>query len=390
MRQRLVHALILICASQSSMAVDWRNPWEPPHQPPQLAANGDEYAWRLFAALNWPVDTRMRSANPSAAFGANQPVVWETWQNPADVFLDDGREPSPWISGEPQPPVAYERRFETGSLKDLANPMHIVGGKMVPLLDPLAKAKRVTEIRMNKIAFDYIRARELYNEDGQLQALAEGRRVSFPPGSTDIKASWRPIPDAERARYHTLVVTLTDGSQRLYGLSALHIASKGLGHWFWATFEHVDNQTLVDHEGWQLPSHDSFACGHEAPDCDAAPRGIGFESTVWNNYRLRGTLERFVDAQNRPLLLANSELEAGMQTTSSCITCHARASIGIVAGKPAHLPIFESTDSAFPTRRGFIGMPHTEWFGRFDHSVPLFQQLDFVWSLSKAHAKSGS
>jgi hypothetical protein len=200
-----------------------------------------------------------------------------------------------------------------------------------------------------------------------------------------------PITEAEHARYHTLVVTLSDGSRRLYGLAALHIASKVLEHWFWATFEHVDNQTLAEDEGWQLPSRDTFACRHEAADCNAAPRGIGLENTVWNYYRLRGTLVRFVDTQNRPLLLANSELEAGMQTTSSCITCHARASIGIVAGTPTHLPLFESTDIDFPTRRGYVGMPHVEWFEGSDHGgQPLFQRLDFVWSLSKARPRSGS
>jgi hypothetical protein len=373
------------------MALDWGDPWVQPHDSQEAATNSDEYAWRLFVALNWPADPRTRSANPSASLGADQPVVWETWQNAADVFLDDGREPSPWMSGEPQPQIANERRFETGSLKDLANPRHIVGGKMVPLLDPIASARRVTEIRMNELTFDYIRARQLYNLDGQLLALAQRRRVYFPPGSTNIKAKWRPITEAERGRYHTLLVTLSDGSRRLYGLVALHIASKDLEHWFWATFEHVDNQTLADDEGWQLPSRDTFACRRESADCNAAPRGIGLEHTVWNSYRLRGTLVRFVDTRNRALLLANSELEAGMQTTSSCITCHARASIGNVAGTPTRLPIFESTDIDFPIRRGYVGMPRSEWFGRSGRDAqPLFRQLDFVWSLSKARPRSGS
>jgi hypothetical protein len=389
MRYRVVIAVILACVSQLSMASDWRNPWVQVHDPQEAAVNSDEYAWRLFVAVNWPADTRTRTANPSASLGADQPVVWETWQNAADVFLDDGREPSPWTRGEPQPPIANERRFETGLLKDLANPRHIVGGRMVPLLDPVANAKRLTEIRMNRATFDYIRARGLYNEDGQLRALVSGSPVHFPPGSTDIKAKWRPITEAERAHYHTLVVTLSDGSQRLYGLAALHIAVKDLEHWFWATFEHVDNQTLADDEGWQLPSRDTFACREEAADCNAAPRGIGLENTVWQNYRLRGTLVRFVDTQNRPLLLANSELEAGMQTTSSCITCHSRASIGIVAGTPTRLPIFQSAENEFPTRRGYVGTPDAEWFARSDDGArPLFQQLDFVWSLSKAHPRS--
>jgi hypothetical protein len=383
MTLRIVCVLLLACAAPIATALDWRNPWDQPYDPHEAATNSDEYAWRLFVALNWPADTRARSANPSAPLGAEQPVVWETWQTAADVFLDDGRQPAPWISGEPQAPVANERRFELGSLKDPVNARHIVGGRMVALLDPIADAKRVTEIRMNKLSFDYIRTRELYNEEGQLRAVAHGRRVDFPAGSTNIKARWRPITEAERSRYHTLVVTLSDGSRRLYGLDALHIARKDLGSWFWATFEHVDNRTRGDDEGWQLPSRDTFACRNEAADCNAAPRGIGLADTVWNYYRLRGTLVRFVDTQNRPLLLANSDLEAGMQTSSSCITCHSRASIGRVAGTPMRLPIFESTDSEHSTRRGYVGLPRAEWFAQF-------QPLDFVWSLAKAHPRTGS
>jgi hypothetical protein len=382
MTGRILVAVLLACFAQIATAFDWRNPWDPLHDPQQALLNSDEYAWRLFVALNWPADPRKRTANPSAPFGADQPVVWETWQNTADVFLEDGRRPGPWVVGDPAP-VANERRFELGSLKDMPNPRHIVGGRMVALSDPIADAKHLTEIRMNQASFDYIRTRELYNQEGQLRAVASGRRVDFPSGSTHIKARWRPITEAERSRYHTLVVTLADGSRRLYGLAALHIASKDLRYWFWATFEHVDNESLPDDEGWQLPSHDTFACRNESADCNAAPRGIGLADTVWNYYRLRGTLVRFVDTQNRPLLLANSELEAGMQTSSSCITCHSRASIGIVAGTPMRLPVFESADSEYPTPRGYVGLPRADWFAQF-------QQLDFVWSLAKAHARSGS
>jgi hypothetical protein len=383
MRSRVLSALLLACIAQTSMA--WQEPWVQPHDARQAAANSDEYAWRLFVALNWPAETAGRAADPSAPLGADRPVVWETWQSVADVFPADGRDPGPWVVDRAQPALANERRFETGSLKDLARPMHIIGGRMVPLLDPMADAKRLTEIRMNETAFDYIRARELYNERGQLRAAASDRGVHFPLGSTNIKAKWRPITEAEHSRYHTLVVTLSDGSRHLYGLTALHVAVKDLDHWLWATFEHVDNRSLAGGEGWRLPSRDAFACGRRPVDCNQAPRGIGLENTVWQYYRLRGTLTRFVDPQSRPLLLANSELEAGMQSSSSCITCHSRAAIGTVAGAPARLPIFDAVENDSPTRHGYVGTPSPEWFaGSGGGARPGFEQLDFVWSLSKA------
>jgi hypothetical protein len=375
---RILAVLLLGLTAQAATAGDWSKPWIEPHDPREAANHSDEYAWRLFVALNWPAD-------PKAAFGTAGPVAWETWENASQVYLEDGGDPGPWGT-TPVSTAARESRFETFSLKDLPIVRHIVGGKMVPLTDPTATARRLTEIRMNRTAFEYIRANELYNVDGQMRLIASGRAVNFPTAATEIKAKWRPIRDDERSRYHTVTVRLADGSDLLYGLAALHIVSKALPQWFWATFEHVDNPTLPGADGWQLPSHDGFACAGEPDDCNRAPRGIGLEGTVWQNYRLRGTLTRFVDDSSRPLLLANSELEAGMQPTSSCMTCHARSSLAQVGGTPLRLPIFAA--SAGLERRGYVGLPRAEWFedpsgGR----KRLFESLDFVWSLSKARPR---
>jgi len=403
-------------SAQSSMAQaltapDWPTPWIESHNPGQAATNPDEYAWRLFIALNWPANTTTREADPTAKLGADKPVVWETWQNATDVYLDDGQDPGPWtiptaptaatalttVTDAAAPtttPPANETRFETFSLKDITNARHIVGGKMVPLTNPTANSRRLTELRMNRVAFDYIRAHELYNLDGQLRMVtAGGEPVNFPPAATEIKANWRPIRNEERTRYHTLEVRFADGTERLYGLTALHVVAKDSPQWFWATFEHVDNPTRPDADGWQLPSSDRFSCPAESADCNRAPAGIGLEGTVWQNYRLRGTLTRFVDTANRPLLLANSELEAGMQKSSSCITCHARSALALVAGTPTRLPIFDTSVVAgdllaTTERRGYTGLPLAEWFEDVGHTgQPLFKQLDFVWSLSKARPR---
>jgi len=391
-RRRIFGVLLLACFAESALALGWHRPWVEPHDAHDAAANSDEYAWHLFVALNWPADLRRRTADRGASFGADRPVVWETWECATEVYREDGRDPGRWASHDPLLKIMDNDRFEAFSLNSLPNARHIVAGKMVPLADPVADAKRLTEIRMNRTAYEYIRARQLYTLDGQLRAVAEGSGVHFPFGSTEVKAKWRAISAAEQARYHTVVVHLADGSTRLYGLTALHVVAKDLPQWFWATFEHVDNPSIADGEGWQLPSRDKFACRGLSDDCNRSPRAIGLEGTVWSYYRLRGTLTRFVDAAGRPLRLANSELEAGFQKSSSCITCHARSSIGVVAGAPTRLPIFDAAgvvqDEA-RGRRGYLGQPPAAWFldsgGR-----PLFQQLDFVWSLSKAQARKGS
>jgi hypothetical protein len=108
-------------------------------------------------------------------------------------------------------------------------------------------------------------------------------------------------------------------------------------------------------------------------------------------------LTRYVDAAGEPLRLANSELEAGLQATASCITCHARSSIGMVAGSPVRLPIFDTAGaSRLPdpaSRVGFLGQPRADWYAdgrKGGGPSALFQPLDFVWSLSKAQPKRGS
>jgi hypothetical protein len=264
---------------------------------------------------------------------------------------------------------------------------HIIGGVMVPLADPISAAKRLTEIHMNREAFEFIRARGLYSLEGQMRAFEQDGSVAFPYGAKEVKAKWRPISESESSRYHTTLVTLGDGSRRLYGLTGLHIISKDIPHWFWATFEHVDNPSLGDGEGWQLPSRDRFACRHADADCNRAPPDIGLDGTVWQYYRLRGTLTDFVDTDGKPELLANSELETGLQQSSSCMTCHSRASIGVVAGTPVRLPIFEAGTTAGQGRRGYTGLPNPEWYqraGADGHMQRDFGSLDFVWSLSQA------
>jgi hypothetical protein len=382
-----VAACVADCNAARAMALDWRDPETEPHDAAAAAERSDEYAWRLFIALNWPADLDRRGPDRSARFGADRPVVWESWMNAGEVFLDGGADPGPWLPRRASQ-QATERRFEVPSRQQLHNLRHVVAGVMVPLEDPLAAARRLTEIHLNRTSYEFVRAHELYNIEGQLRAYAAGG-VSFPLGAKQVKAKWRPIGEAERGRYHTMEVTLADGTRRLFGLTGLHIASKDLQHWFWTTFEHVDNPNLADNEGWQLASRDRFACAGEPADCNRAPSNIGLEGTVWRYYRLRGVLTQYTDARGEPQRLANSELESGMQASASCITCHSRATLGVVNGAPVHLAIFDNRGKDDPwQRRGFIGNPSAAWFEPKGDDASRYVPLDFVWSLVKAQSKS--
>jgi len=360
----------------------------PAHARDRDPTNPDQLAWRLFVAINRSVGCARSDAGAA--------VAWETWANTLTIYREDGEDPGPWrskrcLAGTSDSGVADETRFEGAAnaspeLVALTNVKHIVAGRMVPGIASGIDAQRLIESRMNRVAYDYVRSLGLYNLDGQVRVVAAGRALQFPRGSIEVKASWRPIEVSDASPYRTLRVHLRDGETRLYGLTALNLAAKILpagahdaphrSAWLWASFEHVDNAHRALGEGWQLPSHDTYACPEAQSGCDRAPEGLGLAAAVWQNYRLRGTLTDYVDGAGRPQRLANSELEAGLQPTSSCITCHARSALAVIGGRPSRLPVFTTNE-----RRGSIGIPESRWF-RTDGAV--YRSLDFVWSLAQA------
>lgn len=186
----------------------------------------------------------------------------------------------------------------------------------------------------------------------------------------EIKASWKEIREADKPRYHWQPY-----QGKIYGLIALHITTKDIPQWFWCTFEHVDNPS----RGAVVPSRDAFGLKPDGSISDALAQlhrdsGLG---EVWKNYRLNGSQINFTDMVGRPTILANSIIEAGFEASSSCVTCHAMATVGPDGSRL----------SFFPPQ---TGSPVPGWFE--DASVTPIQrkfiQLDFVWSLFRAMPKT--
>jgi hypothetical protein len=374
-------------------SIDWTSPWTLTHDAQAARKASAEHAWRTFVAVNWPADLRTGSADSRSSLHSDAVTVWETWRNVNDIFLLEGRDPGPWQLDSPASSDSDEMRFDSGRLAASVPAKRVVAGALVAF-DPVGDATHLNETRLNRTAFEYIRDHELYDLDGQLSLLRRGIPPVFPAESVEVKAQWRPIATDQRARYHTLTITLRNGQQRLLGLTALHIATKDLPNWFWATFEHEDNESsVVPAESWVHPSRDEFACRGDSSDCNRAPRGIGLDGTVWEHYRLRGTMVSALDAQGRPALLANSQLEAGVQHSASCVTCHARASIGLIDGKAARLTVLDARGEPLEgdSRRGFVGSAQDTWFFSHDEGRAgerVYLPLDSVWSLAKAQPRS--
>jgi len=167
-------------------------------------------------------------------------------------------------------------------------------------------------------------------------------------------------------------------------LVALHIITKQVPNWTWATFEHWKNPGRCDDTGCR----DAFGAAEPVvaaqrkpdlgyPQCRPsealrrmfAAAGI---ADVWLNYCLKGTQSDFVTSTGAPTLLGNSVAEtinAGVpHGRSSCITCHAEAAFDR-RGRMAR---------AEPK----VGAPRPSWFiSTGSAAAPQFRQADFVWAI---------
>lgn len=333
-------------------------------------SNPDEYAWKLFLALNRQAQPNSRGVadpyKPFNGYDLDKPVVWETWArasggrmdsyfppvNYSEVFLDHGARPPAWSS------------LPTSSLKvtlDKPTSFHERSllkkqeeGPSTSLVDPGAAGSATgmaEEVVMNEATYTTILNNELYNIEG-LEAnffkVKRGFTLDFPAAAQEVKAKWARITEADKPRYHWRVLRKPNGQTELWGLTALHIITRDLPNWFWATWEHEDYLKLpvhkvglgLDLENAEYPSKDSTTRGPNAPYrgvVNGVPvNGVRKETvgTKWQFYRLRGTQIDYLDANGEYTLLANTQIERGFQQTSSCITCHARAAVGLRTMNP--------------------------------------------------------
>jgi hypothetical protein len=361
----------------------------------------DEYAWRLFVALNWPALAGKRASDPSKRLGDAGRTVWESWMlvsggpRKSQVYRLNGASPAAWDASLDQYCDATAR--DTIALQNALRQ----GTEIHILFEPGAATPGVDEVRMNEETLKFVTDNSLYNIDGQEELVNKSATsISFKLKSKEVKAQWREIDRADAARYHAC-----EFQGKLYGLTALHILTKDLPNWFWTTFEHIDNKKPENlakrgYGPWLLASKDKFACTTAPYDCEDFPKEIGLEGTKWQNYRLRGTQVDFVDSFGKATLLANSQVETDFQPTSSCMSCHARASIGrrqLSATGANRLNIvmdrFPPTGNPVVTLMP-VGVPNPSDYadisGGTGPQKPIvnYTQLDFIWSLFRAQRKS--
>jgi hypothetical protein len=326
----------------------------------------DRFAWQmLFVPISKPA-------------GAGQNAIWETWASDEDTFPDkpNPNVPPKWPGAAPSSlklhaPLQLEILSLQSNRENLDEARLFDPNAVQPFIAPQGESE---EVRRNRATFDFIINNKLYYREGLIAAFNSGKRISFPIESIEIKANWKPISEAEKPRYHWN----TDASGKLFGLIALHIISKDIPNWVWATFEHVDNPNRCRVLGCQ----DTFglsADGKVSPQLVALFKAAGLGSE-WQNYRLDGVQTEFTDSTGIPTLLGNSITEDGFVSTSSCITCHSRSTASVTG---AHLSVFA------PGQQSYNGTPDPKWFySGTTPPRPVFQQLDFVWGFLAARPAS--
>ena len=318
-----------------------------------ILTNPTAHAWKIFNEINQQV--------PNDPEGR---VVWETWKLGREVFADPAHAP---VWNPAAPAARTKATFESEPLQQLVRQLRLQGHAAGPM-KPQFDGGSGNETRLNKATFDFIVNNDLYYAQG-IEAFAKaGKKFDFPKASMEIKAQWRPIKPADASHYHTAKV-IENGQEKVWGLTALHITTKELPNWFWATFEHKDN-----------PAREGVL--KDVQPQDQPPE---FHGTKWENYVIRGTQTEFTDSIGRPTRLANSQIEAGFQQTSSCISCHALATVNWKEPDPEgikSLPFFDDSGN------GSLGTPKPGLFLAPGSSDQMrFQQMDFVWSFFRAQRR---
>jgi hypothetical protein len=351
--------------------------------------NPDKFSWELFVQVTRPANVPGRTD-----------VVFETWASRQDTFTAN-----PLFPGDTSPPScssqpvvgaaapaapaapaasAAPAAVAAASPKVLQMPALEEFGPRVPGLQPHVVAGG-EEVRRNRATFDFIYCNKLYNRAGLRAAFAAGVPISFPIESIEVKADWRPIAGLDTSQYY---VNTASDNQR-YALVAMHIISKQVPNWTWATFEHKNNAgrcdfmgcrdrfgATVQNQGPQTTTNGQYPACEKTPALKKMFADANI-SAQWENYCLKGSQLDFITPTGLPTVLGNSVIENGFARTSSCMTCHARASVasnGSLGQGAGFLPTGQSPN----------GAPDPNWFydnlGQPNQTVKTFP-TDFVFSI---------
>jgi hypothetical protein len=159
--------------------------------------------------------------------------------------------------------------------------------------------------------------------------------------SLEVKLDWVPAtsyskptfacPDPTKSLYTETI------NGKCYALVAIHISSKVMPNWLWATFEPNNNITNPNRcdpklygdcfDSWGTTSSQPYGKGQTAKQSPELHQAMAEAhlNPAFNNYFLTGVQTQFVDNYGKPIQLGNSFVEFNQGVPpgkSSCMTCH--------------------------------------------------------------------
>jgi hypothetical protein len=230
--------------------------------------------------------------------------------------------------------------------------------------------------------------------------------------SLEVKVDWVPAASYKHPAFgcpdptNTLYTETINGT--CYALAGVHLTSKVMPNWLWATFEpnsSVTNPNRCDPklygtclDPWGTTSTQPYGKGQTAPQSPDLRQAMATANLhpAFRNYFLTGVQTQFVDNYGKPVLLGNSFIEFNQGVPpgkSSCITCHQYASFD---GKQPPPGAPENNFGTPPHGWPSVGYAcNQNQNGNCTPVVPNATSQDFSWMLglmpySDARAKAQS
>jgi len=349
--------------------------------PNRILPSIEETAWRILVAATCPVNQKQYPF-----------VVWENWIEQDQLYpLDPAHGLHVPNSVPPSNSASHVLHASTLTLAKNPGLSTVVPGRLGA---PDQNCNRAgspppnqpnlvicEEVRLNGATEDYIAGNGLWKRASQQQAAVSGANIQFPATSIEVKADWIQLAsigldcsDLPAGFSETVHVEMINGN--CFALAGIHVISKLLRNWIWATFE-PQNLTTNPNRCKVLGCKDLFGskpAQTNGTNTQLSPKLSNLMAAAnlapeWKNYRLDGVQIFFTDDRN-PTLLGNSMIE-GENTgiplrESSCITCHALSSVKT-----------DGTDGIqFRIGNNPVGEP--------EPLPPDWIRRDFVWSLFAA------
>jgi hypothetical protein len=321
--------------------------------PDKMAASNEETAWQFFVAANCSLNGRL---------------TWETWTEQSCWLEPSSPDCAPAGPGTlaVAPPIRrlHGSRLGAALTHDTAAAVaksslpNECDGKMNtagPFAPKNLSGNPVfcEEVHVNPSESAFVTqpapGQKITSVDAQAAYAAAKGAISFPVFAVEIKADW--IPAASLAKPFDCANNKPAGvyvetiGTTCYALVGMHVSSKLLPNWLWATFEPQNAETNPNRcnpalynscsDPWGSSPATSTGQNTEATAALAALIKAAGLPEVFNNYRLVGAQTDYVDSANNPTKLGNSfvEFNAHVQPAkASCITCHSSAMI--LAGPP--------------------------------------------------------